>query len=483
MSFNVKAQNSFEDFKKSLEREYSSFKNAKNKEFENFRNRINEEYASFVKKAWKEFNTIKGIPVPEEDKPIPPVVYPEEDRDTPIKDNPKPFEEIIPVVKPEPQPQPVIPIKEAPTPSVDKYYRFKFFNTDLKVRLDDKHRFILPDCSEGEIAKAWEILSGTEYNNVIIDCLNIRSQNKLCDWAYLLMLRDLSSSFFRKHCNESVLLTAYLYCQSGYKMRLANGNNTLYLLYASNHLIYNKNYWEIEGEKYYPLELTPNQLYICQATYPEERPLSLHIDMEQKFAINTSEQRLLQSRNVGGVKVIVSTNKNLIEFFNSYPTSMINEDFGTRWAMYANTPLSEQAKASLYLPLKNAIEGKNSIDAVNCLLNFVQTAFVYEYDDKVWGDDRAFFADETLYYPYCDCEDRSILFSRLVRDLMNLKVVLIYYPGHLATAVNFEENVTGDYIALGKDKYIICDPTYIGAPVGVTMPNMDNGKAKVILLE
>ena len=117
------------------------------------------------------------------------------------------------------------------------------------------------------------------------------------------------------------------------------------------------------------------------------------------------------------------------------------------------------------------------------LLNFVQTAFVYEYDDKVWGDDRAFFAEETLYYPYADCEDRSILFSRLVRDLLGLKVVLVYYPGHLATAVHFTDHVTGDYIQLNGQRFTVCDPTYIGAPVGATMPSMDNGEAKVILLE
>ena len=59
----------------------------------------------------------------------------------------------------------------------------------------------------------------------------------------------------------------------------------------------------------------------------------------------------------------------------------------------------------------------------------------------------------------------------------------MYYPGHLATAVCFTEQVTGDYVALNNRKYIICDPTYIGAPVGLTMPGMDNQKAKVILLD
>ena len=145
--------------------------------------------------------------------------------------------------------------------------------------------------------------------------------------------------------------------------------------------------------------------------------------------------------------------------------------------------MNERVKKQLYPPLRSVIQGKSQQEAANILLNFVQTAFVYEYDDKVWGSDRAFFAEESLYYPYCDCEDRSILFSRLVRDLLGLKVLLVYYPGHLATAVRFTEPVTGDYISLNNQKYIVCDPTYIGAPVGATMPDMDNGKAKVILLE
>ena len=99
------------------------------------------------------------------------------------------------------------------------------------------------------------------------------------------------------------------------------------------------------------------------------------------------------------------------------------------------------------------------------------------------GEDRAFFPDETLYYPYCDCEDRSILFTRLVRDLLGFKCVLVYYPGHLASAVAIPGDVKGDYIMVNGKRFMVCDPTYIGASVGNTMPDMDNAQAKVILLD
>ena len=181
----------------------------------------------------------------------------------------------------------------------------------------------------------------------------------------------------------------------------------------------------------------------------------------------------------------MSSNKNLMDFYSSYPTSRVGDNFVSRWAMYANTPMSEDVKRQIYPDLKAAINGCDQLTAVNKLLNFVQTGFEYEYDDKVWGGDRAFFAEESLYYPYCDCEDRSILFTRLVRDLLGLRCILVYYPGHLASAVEFSQSdaVAGDYVLLEGRKFVIADGTFIGAPVGKTMYGMDNQTAKVILLE
>lgn len=50
-------------------------------------------------------------------------------------------------------------------------------------------------------------------------------------------------------------------------------------------------------------------------------------------------------------------------------------------------------------------------------------------------------------------------------------------------AVNFAENVNGDWISIGNDKFIITTPTYIGAAVGRTMPGMDNKTAIVIVVD
>ena len=76
-----------------------------------------------------------------------------------------------------------------------------------------------------------------------------------------------------------------------------------------------------------------------------------------------------------------------------------------------------------------------------------------------------------------------LLFSRLVRDIMGLDVVLLYYPGHLAATVAFSTQVNGDWLVYNNRRYVVCDPTYINASVGMTMPGMNNQQAKVIVLQ
>ncbi len=481
ISMEMYAQSPFENYRDKMRAQYDAFTRNAHNEYENFRRKANEEYSSFLKNAWNEYNAMRTPVRPKDDHPVvPPKPY-DDKGDKPVKDTPKPIEDVITPQPPKPQPKPVEPIIADPI-STEKHI-FSFYGTELAVGLDDRHRFRLHDVGGQAMSDGWEILSDKRFDGVVADCLRLRDEHKLSDWGYLMMLRAMSRSFLGK-TNEAVLLMAYVYCQSGYRMRLASDSKSLYMLYASEHRIYDHPYFELNGIQYYPLDCQASRINISQAQFPNEQSLSLYISTEPSLANDPTAPRQLKSARYPAMAFTAASNKNLISFYDDYPTSEIGGDFMSRWAMYAETPLSDDARKSLYPQLRKVLNGKSEREAVEMLLNWVQTAFVYEYDDKVWGHDRAFFADETLYYPYCDCEDRSILFSRLVRDLIGADVVLVYYPGHLATAVNFRsDSVKGDYISLSGRKFVICDPTYINAPVGITMPQMDNGAAKVILLK
>ena len=457
---------------------YNSFKEQAINEYQSFRDKANEEYADFMRAAWEYYEIAPAIPVPKEE-PVPPVIYDGE------KDEEK-EEQIIVVLdtivipSPQPQPEPIEPIKPRPEPSVS-ICRFDFFETPCEIRIP-RNLLKLNGIENDDIADGWEILSNGEYDVTLYDCLQLREKLQLCDWGYLLLLKEISTNAYQVTNNESMLFAAWLYCQSGYQMRLAEDDGKLHLLYASRYVIYDQPYVPLDGYNYYSFLPLSEKAQLCNFSFNNEQPLSLQIPKYPRLRKKYSSERVLKSERYPDIQVSSKINRNLINFYNTYPTSEIDSNHMTRWAMYANTPLTDDVKKSIYPVLEQQTKGLSKRDAVEKLLNFVQTAFVYKLDDEVWGGDRALFAEETFYYPYADCEDRSILFSRLVRDLLGLPVVLVYYPGHLATAVAFPTAEKGDCIILKDRRFTICDPTYIGALVGETMPDMDNKAAHVILL-
>jgi hypothetical protein len=117
---------------------------------------------------------------------------------------------------------------------------------------------------------------------------------------------------------------------------------------------------------------------------------------------------------------------------------------------------------------------------VNILLRFVQTAFQYKTDQDQFGREKPFFPEETIYYPFSDCEDRSVLFAYLVRNLTGLEVVGLDYPGHIATAVRFPTQVPGESVGYQGKRFVVCDPTYINAGAGMCMPQFKSVTPNVI---
>lgn len=490
--------------------------------YNKFRKEALKNYSDYVRKAWKDYKANPAIEAPK-DEMIKPQMAPDSEERTASwfikffgRDKKKEtkgkekgarsknaaerkpevlkVEEVIKAEPVIPQPEPQIPAE----PRVEKannYMTFSVFGTDCKVRIGDNCRYKLPNASTAAVADAIEnVFPGQQFENLLYDCLQERKRHDFSDWAYYQMLLALTQQFYGD-CNEAVLAQAFLYSQSGYKMRLAHTSQKLYMLAATRHFIFNKQFYVLGGENYFLLsDNKVDQLGICEASFPKESSLSLQITASQEFGDNPTMERTITSRYNEDFSFTISSNKNYIDFFGTYPSSTVNNNFMSRWAMYANTPLEKGVKDQLYPPMKAKLKGLSQQEAVQQLLWWMHgtvdtegkiknaNCFLYNYDENVWGGDRAFFGEETLFYPYCDCEDRSILLSHLVRDLLELDVVLVYYPGHLAMAVNFTEPVKGDYVMLDGRKFIVCDPTYIGARVGDTMEGMDNESVTAILL-
>ena len=362
--------------------------------------------------------------------------------------------------------------------------KFTFFGTEMKVRVLDDYKYTLANCDDETLSNAWKLLSTPRFNNTIRDCLELRYDYNLCDWAYVEMLQTMAEQYLGKDTNEAVFFAAYIYCQSGYQMRLARHEGRLYILVASKHFLYGHSFFLVEGQEFFTLEkMNPaNRMQICNAAFKNESRLSLFIPKNVSLACDYGEVKTIKSSFYDNMSMTVKVNKNLMHFYENYPASEIEDNFMTRWTMYANSPLAPDVKEQIYPHLKEELKGHTTVEGVEMILHMLQTGLEYGFDNEVWGEDRAFFSEETLFYPLCDCEDRSILFSRLVRDIYGVKTLLVHFPGHLLTAVHFDEEVEGAYCIYNGEKYIFCDPTYVGAGMGRIYSQYEHETPSVILL-
>lgn len=470
----------FGQYKQQEKQKFEQFRSEQQQAFDQMRREMNAKYANFIRNAWERQHATPETK-PDPIQPQPPVIYQKPQQDTlDAHPAPKPIpidEEIVRIPVPTPQPDPIVPIQG--NDQTAGHMEIPFYGNHISIAVPEK-TVTLKSTAPDAIADVWDQLSQSNYDNIVASSLKARSDYKLCDWAYYQLTEKIAQQLYGTG-NTSTLIQAYILVQSGYQLRFGADKERLLILTACEQQIYNHLCYTIDGRRYYCFWAPPanKSISICQAKFDGEKAFELQIREEQHFPNTVSEKRTLTSSK--GISTQTKINTHAIHFYNEYPTGYINNQFITRWALYANTPMEEHVKAQLYPQLEEALGNKPLWEKINLLLNWVQTAFTYEYDDTVWGTDRAFFAIETLYYPYCDCEDRSILFSRLVRDLLHTNVVLLYYPGHLATAV--ESEAAGDYVTVEGRRFVVCDPTYIGAPAGVTMPDMDNTTAVAIILD
>ncbi|MDO5771324.1 MAG: hypothetical protein Q4Q28_04200 [Bacteroidales bacterium] len=393
----------------------------------------------------------------------------------------------VPSIKARVQPKPFVPVIIPEGTTVAKKCEFDFFGSHIAIAIDDDCRFKLESNTNQGVSKAVGALAKNDkYTVVLQDCLDAREKLKLNDWAYYSMLIKLGETFFGGKCNEATLLSAYLYCMSGYQMRFAFDRSTrkLLILVACDQLVSGAPYCRYDGVKFFIFSNEANsgsiELEWCTYALPKEKAMSLWMKDEPQFA---DDARLVKHRPYQAAQpVAYKVNKNLIDFYDTYPVPSTDGDEYSRWIYYAQTPMSENAQATVYPELRKQLAGKSTFEQLRTIMYFIE-GYRYGYDDEVWGHDRAFFPDETLFYPMSDCEDHAILLSRLVRDLMGLPTALVYYPGHLAAAVCVDEDIPGDYLVTGNTKYLVCDPTiYYGNP-GQTMRQMAGKPAKLILIK
>lgn len=463
-------------FRRQYEQEYDDFRRQRMEEYAAFRREANEQYAQWLGERWVVMKAEEGLTLPPQPKPPLPLV--QKEGDLPPRDVALPYT-AIEDPKEAPESIDVPDLILTPQQTEDEVV-VDFYAQKLTLRLARGASALrLKSTTERDVRETWTKFSKGGYDALVQDCMTQKKRQHLCDWSYIQLCHGAALSVFGSNStNDAVLLQAFLLTQSGYELRLAEADGRLSLLIPFDHTIYNYSYLTIDEKRYYVIDgRKKGQFRVVDHGFPQGSRSSILIARQPQLAMKATA-----ARTFGGdgrypeMQVTLGTNLNLIDFYSHYPLS-------DAWSNYARASLSESTKAKLYPALRTLIAGKSKQKATDMLLDFVQHAFDYKTDIEQFGHERPMFGDESFFYPYNDCEDRSILFVILVRELLGLDVVLLHYPGHLATAVDLGPSVQGDHVTLKGRRFTVCDPTYLGATLGESMPQFKGQNVKILLLD
>jgi hypothetical protein len=472
----VSAQKDNSDFREYVNKQQNAFREyrkAANENFKNYRDSVNTAFAKYLNERWKEFDLYRRErnfkPVPEQ-----PVYEPDKHYVTPTP---------LPVlVKPQPEPQPKPqPQPEQPVPVPGQYpVKAEFFDRHIKLQSFDIPKKALSGTSEKEVADYWLSLSQLSVNKPVEDIMRITAELQLNDWGMYLLIGKMFQTYFPgRNENEQVVFSIFMLNQLGYRARTGKTNNELVPLVAIQNVLYHTSYFTFGDTKnpvyYYALNSDKKDLAsvrTCGQEYNSEGKI-MNIDITRPPVL--SNKTLAQTLVFQDTEYVFDYSPGFQDFYATYPH--------VNFLVYADASPDELFLKSLRKNFLPVIRDKSQEEAVNFLLHFTQRAFSYKTDQNNYGYEKWNFAEETLVSRYSDCEDRAIFFAQLVRQLLGMPVVLIDFPNHLATAVKFDNPQTGgDYVIVDNTKYLICDPTYKGANIGMAMPDLKNEKIKVIKL-
>ena len=439
------AQQSFKDFKKVQVESFKSYKDERDSAFE-----------KYLKGEWKAFSEQKPTPFYEEPKPL----------------------EIAPTT-PQAQnsvgPKIYLQIKEDANNSVvaevkpqiikQKALSFDFFGTKMAFDVSEslKKSNFYPQNQSG-ITNFFTTAASSEYETLISDIQTTAQEMELNDWGLYLLVTKISQMATSNPDNAN-LLSWFLLNKLGYAVKIGIANGHTVLMHYAQKTIYATPRYSFANKNYYVVanyaKGSAGRVFSYEQEYPNAtKELDLSLEKLPNFVLKRQQKLLQFSLQGKSYSIPFAYNKNLIDFMATYPQA----DYET----FFNTPLEKSTLSDLSIAFKEHISGKKASEAINFMLHFVQNAFVYQQDNEQFSREKVMFAQETLYYDKSDCEDRAVLFSSLIKEFFGINVVGVKYKDHMATALYIP--LEGDSVSVKSKRFVVADPTYVNATLGMSMP-------------
>lgn len=341
---------------------------------------------------------------------------------------------------------------------------FKVFGYPVFVNVPLSYSEIgLKDVREKSVADTWDHLFLLDDGILVCDLHSLISRLNLNDWGSYMLVRSCASAIFHSADLQTVA-SVYWLNDLGLDCRIARVGKSLLPLFKCEQPVYARKYIQLGGSIYYidgdmPLEDESLQTY----SFPSWNKIkALNLELSAAPLFYESSGLFVHSWHTSVLEgdIDVSIDNCILNFYDSYPQTIM--------PVYARTAPEKNFSNTLIETLSERVKGMSRADAVRTILKMMHQDFGYKVDSEQFGYEKVFFCEENFKYEYNDCEDRAILFSYLVRSLLGLNVVMLEYPDHVNCAVAVDGVHKGQYVELHGRRYYVCDPTYIGADIGMS---------------
>jgi hypothetical protein len=288
-----------------------------------------------------------------------------------------------------------------------------------------------------------------------------RTSLKLNDWMYFLLVRNTAQRMFSsKDANYRTMFCWYILKKSGYNTILLENSEKAWVFVRSDEHVFDMPYVENAFGRYVNISyfFDKDKANMSMLNCGTENDGASGKTFQFGFTSLPSairpqivEKQLKFSSGEENYTVNLRLDAAAASYEKNYPDLDLTD--------YDRMPLSSEAYSSLIPQFRQILAGKTTDEAVRILLSFTRTAFEYKTDEEAYGKENLMFSpEETLYYPYSDCEDRAILFTYLARTLLGLKTIYLAYPNHVMVAVQLA-HPRGSVISKEGINYTVCEPT------------------------
>ncbi len=440
----------------SLDKEFERYSRETDRQFEDYSEEMDRIFFEYLRENWEAFSINKGLEETADDRirePLMPVLY-------------------------TPSASAYASVLQSKKITYNAIF-LPFFGSTLRFYADPVVHFSLQNIAENTVADQCLKFLEADFYQLLSEVLETRKTLVLNDWGELLLVEKLAGEILNMRSgNEKILLTYFMMLRLGYDVRLGRQEKKLLLLVSYTTSVFRQDYIEIDGKSYYVhgnKQVDARQkIYSYRRNHLlTKRAVDLQIKSIPVFVENRVETKYPSGEGLPAIEL--SWNKNLTDFYNTYPHTLLD--------IYFQAGMSDLLQQSFQHSFGKAVDHSKQLDIINNVLSFFYRHLLWVDDQTQFGGEQKLFPEQSVSIQANDCEDRAILFAHIIRSLTGLDVALAVYPHHVATGICLQRNIAGACVERKGRTYTICDPSFHGSSAGQEMPSNRGKVTRIICIE